>query len=187
MRIVIFLAVISFVSACGSTIQNYNHVSKETNVIQTTSIGSELYRIKKQKDLINAFGKADIFGGKVDAGYTELRFMGLNQNGDIIFRLTDIDIESNESTMSRYSINTATVQTNTTVNASTYGNTVYGNANSTSTIRQHNKPEARVTQLPANTVEFSFPFDKKKLELESIDVEIISVSEYSIKYTLRKK
>lgn len=174
------------VSGCGPTIQTHQSYSTPVGIDQTTSIGNELYRVTKQRDLPNAFGQADIFGGKVNTGYTELRFMGLTPEGVIIFRLTDIDIESNETTMIRYGSSSTTVNSNTTANATIIGNSAYGSANTNATIRHYEKPQAAVTQLPPNTVEFLFDPAEKTLKLEGVSVEITQVTNYSIRYVLHR-
>ncbi len=186
MKLLILGVVIGCLSGCGATLKSYESLSTPTGVSQSASIGSELYRIKKQKDLPNAFGKADIFGGKVDAGYTELRFMGLTPDGHVVFRLTDIDIESNETTVNRYGGNRSTINSNTSANASSYGNTAYGTANTTTTITTYQKPSANVTQLPPNTVEFTFDPAEKALKMEAVTVEVLEVTKYSINYILRR-
>ena len=187
MKIFAIATMAFLLSSCGATIQTHESYSAPLGIEQTTSIGSELYRVTKQSDLPNAFGKADIFGGKVDAGYTELRFMGLTEEGAIIFRLTDIDIESNETTMSRYGSSSTTVNSNTTANATVVGNSAYGSASTNTTIRHHERPEATVTQLPPNTVEFVFNPSEKFLSLSGVTIEIIRVTNYSIDYVLHNQ
>jgi hypothetical protein len=173
-------------SGCGATIKTHESFSTPVGVEKTTSIGNELYRVIKKRDLKNVFGKADIFGGKVSAGYTELRFMGLNPDRSIIFRLTDIDIETNETTMSRYGSSSTTVNSNTTANATVVGNSAYGSANTNTTIRHYDKPQATITQLPPNTVEFLFDPAEKTLKLEGVSIEITKVTNYSISYVLNR-
>ncbi|MGB1458521.1 hypothetical protein [Spongiibacter marinus] len=183
----IICLIISFLLISCAEIQHYETVSVPLNIPQTTSLGSELYRISRTRDLPNVFGKADIYGGKVNEGYSELRFMGLTDSGSIIFQLTDIDIESNETVFTRYGRSTSTVNSNTTANISVYGNTAYGSAKTNTTISHYDKPEAIITQLPLNTVRFEFDPNEKLLELDGISVEIIEVKKYSIKYMLHKK
>ncbi|WP_445360970.1 hypothetical protein ACJJIL_00950 [Microbulbifer sp. EKSA005] len=183
--IVAVLAVL--LSACGATIQTYESYSEPTGVEKTASIGSELYRVTKTRDLPNAFGKADIFGGKVNSGFSELRFMGITPEGAIIFRLTNVDIESNETTMSRYGSSSTTVYSNTTANATVVGSSAYGSANTNTTIHHYEKPKSTVTQLPPNTVEFLFNPNEKLLKLDGLVVEITKVTSYSISYVLHRQ
>ncbi|WP_299176751.1 hypothetical protein [uncultured Neptuniibacter sp.] len=185
MKLVSILALCLLMLGC-SQIQRYETVSKTIGTQQTAAIGSELYRVNKTRDLPNAFGKADVWGGKVNEGYSELRFMGLTNDGKIIFRLTDIDIESNESVFTRYGTSRSTINSNTTANASVYGNTAYGSANTNTTVSHYEKPEATITQLPPNTIEFVFDPSDKMLPLEGITIEVLQVKTYSISYVLHK-
>ena len=165
-----FIALVAtmFIAGCAQ-IQTYEQLDRDTGAEYTASINDELFRIHKKTDLPNAFGNADLFGGKVDAGTTELRFMGLTSDGQIIFRLTDVDIVSNETTMSRY--------------GSTYS-TVNVTSPNHATVQTYEKPEATARQLPPNTVEFLFDPEERSLELKGIIIEVLSVSTYSISYRL---
>ena len=185
MKILTIIILTFLVWGC-SQIQRYENVSKPLDVQQTTVLGSELYRINKTRDLPNAFGKADLWGGKVNEGYSELRFMGLTQDGKIIFRLTDIDIESNESVFTRYGSSHSTLNSNTAANTAAYGNTAYGSAQTNTTIYYHEKPKATITNLPANSIEFIFDPSEKTLQLDGVTIEIYEVKAYSISYVLHK-
>ena len=147
----VLVLIFSFLISSCAQIKHYEDVSKSLGTQHTASLGSELYRINKTRDLPNVFGKADIYGGKVNEGYSELRFMGVTPEGGIIFQLTDIDIESNETVFTRYGASRSTVNSNTTANVSAYGNTAYGSAQTNATISHYEKPKATITQLPANT------------------------------------
>ncbi|MES2253693.1 MAG: hypothetical protein V4559_01485 [Pseudomonadota bacterium] len=63
--------------------------------------GDLVARVNKQRNLQNAFGKSDIFGRKTDEGFIELRFAGMNPDGEVVLYRTDTNIVTNESTMSR--------------------------------------------------------------------------------------
>ena len=183
----VLVLVFCFVISNCAQIQRYEDVSKSLGTQQTVSLGSELYRINKTRDLPNVFGKADIYGGKVNEGYSELRFMGVTPEGNIIFQLTDIDIESNETVFTRYGASRSTINSNTAANASVYGNTAYGSAQTNATMSHYEKPEATITQLSPNTVQFVFDPADKQIKLEGISVEIIEVNKYSVTYFLHKK
>ena len=150
-------------------IQTYENLDRETGVQYSTTINDEIFRIHKSKDLPNAFGNADVFGGKTDAGTTELRFMGLTEEGKIIFRLTDVDILTNESTMSRYGSSYSTVNA-----TSPY----------TATVQTYHKPESTSRQLPPNAVEFLFDPADETLVLKGLEIRVLSVSGYEITYFL---
>lgn len=184
MKLLTVIAMSFLLSACGATIQSHRAYSIPIGVMQTASIGTELYRVTKQRDLPNAFGKADIFGGKINTGYSELRFVGLDPKGNVIFRFTDVNIESNETTFSRYGVSSTAVDSHTTANALMTGNLIHGTANTRTMITHHDKPEATVTQLPPNTVEFVFDPEEERLVLADISIQVISVNNYSITYAL---
>jgi hypothetical protein len=170
-------------TAC-STIKSHESYTKAMDIEHTVSIGTEIFRIKKTRDLPNAFGNKDIWGGKVNTGYSELRFMGLEDDGLIRFRFTDIDIESNESVFTRYGHATTTVNTKGSARASVYGNQGYATSNSQATINHYDKRKATITQLPANTVEFTFDPKDVFLKLGKTSVEIKGVSQHNIRYIL---
>lgn len=161
-------------------------MSKKPNISHTVSIGNELYRIQKQRDLPNVFGKADIYGGKVEEGFTELRFMGIADDGKIIFRLTDIDIQSNETVFTRYGASRTTINSNSSANVSVYGNSAIGSGNTNTLITKQEKPEAQITKLPPNTVDFVFDPKEKYLKLEGVTVEVLDASKYSLSYILHQ-
>lgn len=89
-------------AGCGATLQNYRTLDQATGQILTASVGGTIFRLNRSSDLPNAFGKADIFGGKIDRGYAELKFHGLNEKGELILSVADIHKSSTETTMDRY-------------------------------------------------------------------------------------
>ena len=101
MRLAIAALVITL-AGCGATIQTYERLSQDTGRELSTHVGGQVLRVQRTSDLPNAFGKADVFGGKVNRGYTELRYQGLAPDGRLIFRVTEVETESTETTMSRY-------------------------------------------------------------------------------------
>jgi len=66
--ILIFLSLF-FVVNCAS-IKNYYKLEQPEYSLLTASIGSTIFRVNKSSDLPNVFGKADLYGGKVDKVYT---------------------------------------------------------------------------------------------------------------------
>lgn len=115
---------------------------------------------------------------------TELRYMGLNQDGLVIFRLTDTDIESNETTMTRYGLGTSSSTTTSQGSAMATGNVATGSSTSNTTTTTIDPAEASVRQLPESTVEFLFDPNERMIELGEIEVEVLSVKAYAITYRL---
>lgn len=168
---IIFASVL--VSGC-SPIRTYENLSQYTETPLSAHVGGQVLKIERSTDLPNAFGKADVFGGKVDKGFTELRYQGTTQDGRLVFRLTEIDTASNETTMSRYGSRT------TNFNAASYGNQVYGN------ITTYDAPEGETEMLPPNTTEFAIPSTRRFIDVSGVRVNIISNDEVSLTYSLSR-
>ena len=147
-------------SGCA-TIQNYNRLEQPEDKILTASIGSTIFRMNKSTDLPNVFGKADLYGGKVDRGYTELKFKGIKENGNLILQITDINKSSTETTMDRYS--------------------------EVPKVSMESKVSIGEGSTPDQTV---FEFDPKKeknLVIGGVNVMFIEVTSYSVKYKILKQ
>lgn len=97
-----FTVLICILFLSCATIHNYRTLEQPQNQMLTVSIGGTIFRLNKSSDLPNAFGKADLYGGKVDRGYAELKYVGLNERGELILQTTDISFSSSETTMDRY-------------------------------------------------------------------------------------
>ena len=101
MRYTYVLLCIFILFGC-SQIQNYRFLQQPENRVLEASIGSTIFRLNRTADLPNAFGKADLYGGKVDKGYTELKLKGFSEKGILILQVTDINHNTSETTMDRY-------------------------------------------------------------------------------------
>jgi len=188
------LTIISFlIIASCTTIQEYENLTQETGILLSTSVNGVIFKVQKEKDLPNAYGKKDIFGGMVDQGEKVLRFMGLNQNGNLVLRLSDVDIKSNENVFTRYNIARAPLPSFPKTPVMTQGTMIGGNQpqNQVTTITNNNTvvitdaPEARIDRLPENVYEFEFDYKQNKvLDLGYITVLFENVTAYSIKYVL---
>lgn len=89
--------------ACAP-IQTYENISPELGPVLETLPGGSMVRIERSKDLPNLFGRADLWGGKVILGTTEVRYGGLTSRGEVIFRVSDLNYLSSETTMTRYGV-----------------------------------------------------------------------------------
>ncbi len=82
-KVIYLFALVMLVSGCA-TVQSYNKLEQPEEKVLTASIGSTIFRMNKSRDLPNVFGKADLYGGKVDKGYTELKLKGIKENGHFL-------------------------------------------------------------------------------------------------------
>lgn len=174
MRIALPFLIVAL-SGCGVTIQTHERLLQETDRTLAVHVGGQVLKVQKSSDLPNAFGKADIFGGKVDRGYTEVRYQGLAANNRPVFRITEVDTESSETTMSRYGRSTSTLS------AQRYGNNVYG------TVTSYDAPQGSTERLPPNTTQFALDLAKtKEFTVSGVKVDVVSADETSLTYRLIK-
>jgi hypothetical protein len=155
MRRTIAVLLLALLAACG-TMQNYRVLDQAAGPVLTASVGGTIFRLNRSSDLPNAFGKADVFGGKVDRGYAELKFLGVNEKGELLLSVTDINKSSHETTMDRYGNRPAVqVQTNVAVGSSS-------------------SPES---------MRFLFdPRKQKELIIAGVKVVFVDVQPYSVSY-----
>jgi hypothetical protein len=100
--------------------------------------------VSRSRDLPNAVGKADIYGGKVFEGYTELRYQGTGEDGKILLRITDVDTHSTETAMSRYGQSTGSFSGYTDRRGNVDGD-----------VTVNNPPEGSTEILPPNTTQLT--------------------------------
>ena len=179
-RIILVVACASLLSGCvGNPIKSYDNLTQNTASELNTHIGGQVFKVDRSTDLPNAFGKADIFGGKVNKGYSELRYQGVRDN-KLVFRLTEIETVTNETTMSRYGGGDTTY-----VDSSSRlrGNRVQ----TTGTITTVSGPQGSTEMLPPNTTEFFVdPSKKKEITIAGVRVLILDYDDHSLRYMLAK-
>lgn len=94
MRLLAFVGVSVFLVACA-TIKQYQTVQQPTGRDLQTYVGGTILRIEKEESLPNAFGGADIYGGRRPKGFTELKYLGVSESGSIKLRVLSTDITTN--------------------------------------------------------------------------------------------
>jgi hypothetical protein len=86
---------------CG-TVREHRLVTQPLGTQLTASIGSSLFRLNKRGDLPNAFGGRDIYGGKLDKGYAEVKLKAIRNERFVELVAFDVSRDSPETTMDRY-------------------------------------------------------------------------------------
>lgn len=178
MKKIFFLVAFSvFCTASAADLPITEKLIQKTEAPIQVHIGGQVFKITRTSPLPNAFGRADIFGRTVDKGSLELRYQGQTPDGKLVFRLIDIEVRSNETTMNRtpmaYSYGTAT--------ANTYGGTTTARGNAY-VIRGQ---EGRNEMLPPNTTEFTVdPEKRRELRIGSVGIKIIEFDDLSLRYSL---
>ena len=83
------------VCGCGS-IQQYELLQQAAGRELQTYVGGAILRIEKEESLPNAFGGADIYGGRRPKGFIELKYLGIATSGQMKLRVLSTDITTNE-------------------------------------------------------------------------------------------
>ena len=103
-----------------ATVRDHREISHPEGQIHTASVGSTLFRLNKIGDLPNAFGGRDIYGGKVDEGFAEVKLAGI-EGSKVLLNAFDISRNSTETTMDRYGVN-SNVEVSQSINVGNSGN-----------------------------------------------------------------
>src|SRR4029078_6089299 len=101
LRLFITLAVTAFAVAGCAQVQQRQQLDEPVGSVMRTPVGGTIATIVKDRDLPNAFGRADIYGRTVDAGFTRLIYRGRDADGSVLVEQINVDVQSNASTMTR--------------------------------------------------------------------------------------
>jgi uncharacterized protein YceK len=96
------LALALLVLAGCATVREHHITAEPLNTPLTASVGSTLLRVNKKGDLPNAWGAKDIWGGKVDKGYAEVKLVGIRNQRYVDLVAFDVSRDSTETAMDRY-------------------------------------------------------------------------------------
>ena len=173
-------------TACAS-IDYKTNVNQRLDTPLMAGIGDAVYKSTTEKNLPNAFGKADLFGRTTPTATTTVIFEGV-RDGIAIFNRKTTDIDTGATTMNSTPIVINNSQTRTTTGS--IGNTpIYGQTNvqGPSTILPPNTPSARYMERNANII----AIDTKKLPsnivVEGILIRVLEVDSGSVRYIITKQ
>jgi hypothetical protein len=99
--IVIVLVVAACAAAGCAQVEQRQQLAEPVGPVMRTPVGGTIATIMKDRDLPNAFGRADIYGRTVDAGFTRLIYRGRDADGSVLVEQINVDVQSNASTMTR--------------------------------------------------------------------------------------
>ncbi len=168
-----YLLVILFILQGCSSIQEYERLIQPTDTALQTYVGGTVFKIERSSDLPNAVGKADMWGGKIDRGFLELRYQGVSDDGRLVFHVTDVQTKSNETSMSRYGSDQSTF------NARSYGNSTYGN------ITTYRRPDGQTIYLAPNSTAFAIDSDEQEeFRIGNVMVRIIEATPVGLTYII---
>lgn len=155
------------VAACGS-IQEYSKLATPVDRTLRTGPGGVVFRLERSRDLPNIYGRADLWGRKVDIGYQELRYVGLSDDGQAVFRFREQQILSNETTLTQMG-----------------GFATFSAQGSTATGTAIGPARAHTQVLPPQEAEFKHDFTRKPtLEYASVRITILGATPSELTYSL---
>jgi hypothetical protein len=153
----------------------------------TVPVGGAIATISKEKDLPNIFGRADIYGRKVDTGFTKLVYRGRGKDGSILVEQVDVDVQSNASVLTRmpatYSAS-STASVDGSFQADRYG------GSGTLTGRQSSRafgmaPHAEQNiVLPPNATAFAVPRGKTLTLRTGQTIEFLEAESHQLTYRI---
>jgi hypothetical protein len=149
-------------SGCG-TIRSHRHIEQPLGSSLTTGIGGTIFRLNKTGDLPNAFGGRDIWGGKIDKGFAEMKLAGI-EGTVLTLEIIEINKQSSETVMDRYK---PFQNRNAAVSVDVDNTVTIGN-------QEHPKP-------------YVVKFDttkQKDIVISGVRVTFVEVQPYSVQYTL---
>jgi len=158
------------ISGCSAT-ESYSRLVQAENTTLHASVGQQVFRVQKTRDLPNAFGKADLFGRKIEDGYQELRYLGMADESTLVFAFRDREIFSNETTMSR--------------TGASFVNLQHTGGVTTGTVIS--PPDSMTQVLPTYEVQVRHNFRENSVfEHSGIRISIIKVSPTEVTYSLSR-
>jgi hypothetical protein len=99
--IVVTLTITAFAVAGCAQVQQRQQLAEPVGPVLRTPVRGTIATIKKDRDLPNAFGRADMYGRTVDAGFTRIIYRGRDADGSVLVEQVNVDVQSNASTMTR--------------------------------------------------------------------------------------
>jgi len=123
-RILNSFGALALLTGCAS-VQETGNLSQAVNTRLTAGVGDTVLRIAKEKNLPNAFGRADIFGRKTSTGMTTVQSLGV-QDGKAWFKRHSLFVETGATTMNSTPLivpNSATTRTTGMIGAMPYSGT----------------------------------------------------------------
>lgn len=177
-----FLILPILVLAACAPIQHTADISRPVNTVLTAGPGDTLVRVDKKRNLVNAFGGADIWGRETNEGFSELSFGGVGPDGSVVLYRRGTTILSNETTMSRSGLSQSF--SSMQGNAFASGNTA--SFSGTGTTTTFNAPTDYHMAIPSDAL--AFKVNKgDTVPFEGYLVEIVQASPTAISYRVRQQ
>lgn len=98
------LAAVAFLWLPGcAQVEHSQQIAQPVGRTITVPVGGAIATITKDKDLPNVFGRADLYGRKVNEGVTKIIYKGRGNDGSAQVEQIDVDVRSDASAMTNTS------------------------------------------------------------------------------------
>lgn len=175
--------VLILLAACAQ-IQSKPYLAQPLGQSLRAGVGGVIAHVDRKRNLENVLGRADLFGRKTYEGFSELRFMGV-QDGKVAIRRIDVAVYNDETTMSRsgvYVPNNATATTHGIIGTSPFSATT-----SVSGPGTYIPPRpANVSVSAPSVIDFLAPIGQP-LPFEGLLVTITAADPVSASYSIREE
>lgn len=189
-----WIAIAAFLICAVTGCTEIQHTAKPQQQLDKSllaGVGDVVLRLNKKRNLENVLGKSDIFGRKTNEGYVELRYAGVEPSGEVVLARKDVQIISNETTMSRTPFSQTTGQANTVARGTAYGT---GNAATLSGSAITNYQSTTIAPIsdfhvvvPSDAIAVRLPPGETALPVEGFIVEIVRATPNVLEYSIREQ
>lgn len=180
-----FAVLVVVLSGCGS-IERSASTHQTLGKALVAGPGDVVLRIDRERSLTNVVGKADIWGRKTNEGFSEVRFAGVEPDGQIVLYRKDVHVMSNETTLTRtpMSFTSGSASTTTSGTATTLGGSTQlsGSGRSVGSATTISSGPAYHIAIPSDTIAIRLGPSERRVPISGYLVEILSVSPNSIEY-----
>jgi hypothetical protein len=178
--------VVTFVGlASCATIEKQQVLQQPTDRQLEAGVGDVVLQIKKQRDLENAFGKADLYGRKTDEGFIEVRYLGTDPAGVAVFARKEVTIQNNETVFNRGPGIYVPNQTTTTTSGMVGTTPVFASSTTTGGGTFIPAPPATKIVLPPESIEIRVdPRQRTDFVVAGFSVKVERADSASVRYTI---
>ena len=181
----LFLIAASALAGCGS-IEKTASVQQPTGKVLLAGPGDVVLRVDRERSLANIAGKADLWGRKTNEGFTEVRFAGVEPDGQVVLYRKDVEILSNETTLTRTPLSFTSGSSTTNVTGIAYssggGTQLSGTGRTVGAATTLNSGTAYHMAIPADTVAIRLAPGEKRLPISGYVIEVLSATPNSIEF-----
>jgi len=185
-KIVFVLLSVFLMTSCG-TIDYKTNINQRLDTPMIAGVGDAVYKSTTEKNLPNAFGKADVFGRTTMTGTTTVIFEGV-RNGVAVFSRRTVDIDTGATTMNSTPIVIPNTQTRTTTgnmgNMPLYAQT---NLQGPPIILPPTTPAARYMERNSNIINIDLTKIPNNIYVEGMIIRILEVGSDSVRYSITKQ